>query len=246
MDFINEIYCISIDKSIKRREHFKSKIPPNIPYKFVIVKKHKKGGVYGCFDSHIKIIKDVYNRGLDNVLIFEDDAYPTSSYSNKKLEDAIKFLKKNEDWECFYFGYMIGGLYNSNIFHLFSKRINNNIFKFNPTGTHAYILNRKGMEKILNTYKNFIGLCHYDIYLSKYINLKNYCFMPMLFDQNYYLEFNIESLNNFEYVLRKLYPFLNFIKINYYSSLITYYRSFITIIIIILLLLFYRYGRTRI
>ena len=70
--------------------------------------------------------------------------------------------------------------------------------------------------------------------------------MPMLFDQNYYLEFNIESLNNFEYVLRKLYPFLNFIKINYYSSLITYYRSFITIIIIILLLLFYRYGRTRI
>jgi hypothetical protein len=41
------------------------------------------------------------------------------------------------------------------------------------------------MEKILNTYKNFIGLSHYDIYISKYINLKNYCFMPMLFDQNY-------------------------------------------------------------
>ena len=45
MDFINEIYCISIDKCIKRREHFKSKIPSNIPYKILIVNKHKKGGV---------------------------------------------------------------------------------------------------------------------------------------------------------------------------------------------------------
>ena len=243
MDFINEIFCISIDKNIKRREHFKCNIPSNIPYKFLIVEKHIKGGVYGCFHSHIKIIKDVYKRGVENVLIFEDDAYPTSSFSNKRMEEAINFLKTNEDWECFYLGYIIGGLYNSNIFHLFSERINNNIFKFNPLGTHAYILNRKGMEKILNTYKNFIGICHYDIYLGKYIKLKNYCFMPMLFDQNYYLGNNIEPLNNFEYVLRKLYPLWNFIKINYYSSLITYYRSFI---IIILLLLFYRYGRTRI
>lgn len=243
MDYINEIYCISLDKSKKRRDFFISKIPSNIPYKFMIVKKHKKGGVYGCFHSHLKIIKDVYKRGLDNVLIFEDDAYPTSSFTNKNIEEAIHFLKTNEDWECFYLGYLIAGLYNSNIFHLFSERINSNIFKFNPLGTHAYILNRKGMEKILNTYKNFIGICHYDIYLAKYIKLKNYCFMPMLFDQNYYLEYNVEPLNNFEYILRKLYPFWNFIKINYYSSIITYNRSFI---IIILLLLFYRYGRTRI
>lgn len=243
MDFINEIYCISIDKCKKRREHFKMNYPFKTPYKFMIVKKHKKGGVYGCFNSHLKIIKDVYERGLDNVLIFEDDAYPTSSFSNKNIEKAIIFLKTNEDWECLYLGYMIGGLYNSNILHLFSERINSNIFKFNPVGAHAYILNRKGMKKILNTYKNFIGICHYDIYISKYIKLKNYCYIPMLFDQNYYLEYNIEPLNNFEYIIRKLYPLWNFIKINYYLSLITYYRSFI---IIILLLLFYRYGRTRI
>ena len=185
MDFINEIYCISIDKNIIRREHFKSKIPSNIHYKFLIVKKNKKGGVYGCFQSHLKIIKDVYERGLSNVLIFEDDAYPTSSYSNKRMEEAINFLKTNDDWECFYLGHMICGCEISNIFHLFSKRINNNIFRFNTFGTHAYILNRKGMEKILNTYKNFIGLCHYDIYIGKYINMKGYCFMPLLFDQNY-------------------------------------------------------------
>lgn len=116
------------------------------------------------------------------------------------MEKAINFLKTNEDWECFY---------------LFSERINNNFFKFNPLGTHAYILNTC-----------FIGICHYDIYLS-----------------NYYLEFDIEPLNNFEYIIRKLYPLWNFIKIHYYSSIITYYSSFI---IIILLLLFYRYGSTRI
>ena len=97
---------------------------------------------------------------------------------------------------------------------------------------------KKRANKVKSTLDQKIG-----VYLGKFIKLKNYCFMPMLFDQNYYLGNNIEPLNNFEYVLRKLYPLWNFIKINYYSSLITYYRSFI---IIILLLLFYRYGRTRI
>lgn len=233
---IEEIFCISLKQTKERREHFKTNYPLNIPYKYLIVEKDKRGGVYGCFNSHIKIIKDVYKRGLNNVLIFEDDAYPSPSYSKKKLDDVYNFLKTNKDWEIFYLGYFLSGTNhkNNNTIHLFSETINKDIIKFNPLGTHAYILNRKGMKKILDTYHNFIGICHYDMYLAKFINLKSYCISPIIFDQNYNLGYNIQPLYYYEYLIRKSYPFLNFIKIHYNFSLLTYYRS----LLIILLYLF--------
>jgi len=223
---IEEIICISLKHTKTRREHFKKNYPFNIPYKFLIVEKDKRGGLYGCFNSHIKIIKDVYKRGLNNVLIFEDDAYPSKSFSKEKMEIVYDFLKTNKDWEAFYLGYFVSGsIDNHNSFHLFSKIITKDIIKFNPLGTQSYILNRKGMKKILDTYHNYIGICHFDIYLSKFINLKCYCISPILFDQNFNLEHNIEPLYFYEYIIRKLYPVSNFIKIHYNSSLLTYYSS---------------------
>jgi len=248
MNYLDKIICITLDNCIKRKNNFEKEFKNlNIPYEFFIVKKHLKGGIYGCFDSHIKIIQDVYNKGLNNVLIFEDDAYPTKSFSIENFQKAINYFKQNKNCECLFLGYLIIGCNNNLNFHFFSNKINHNIIKFNPLGTHAYIINRNGMKKILNNYKKCIGLCHYDKFLCKFTKLNNFCFIPMLFDQNYNLDYNIEALNIIEFILRKLYPLLNFIKIHYNSSLITYYRSyfFIIIIIIILLYLIYRNGGTR-
>jgi len=235
-----EIYCISIDKCEDRRKHFKSYFS-NIPFKFLIVKKHQKGGVYGCFHSHISIIKDVYKRGIKNVLIFEDDAYPTSYYSKENFEKIDEFLKKNV-WDCFYLGYFAFGINKKNDLLFKTPFFNGNICQFNPMSSHAYILNRKGMKKILDRYERFIGICHFDYFLSGYADLKSYCFLPMLIDQNYSFNYQIEPLNIIEYILRKLYPLFNLFKIHQIFSILIYYRFYL---IIILLYLFYRYGRTR-
>lgn len=233
---IDEIICLSLDISKKRREHFNyyfSKL--NIPFKYFIVKKHKKGGVYGCFHSHLQIIINAYKKNLEKILIFEDDAYPTSSFSNKKLNEAIEYMNNNDNCDCLFLGYFNLGINKDNNLLLFSQKINENIYKFNPLATHSYLLNRKGMEKIIKNYKNFIGICHYDFYLCKYAKLNNYCFVPMLFEQNYSLEYNVEPLNMLEFIGRKLYPLFNLIKINYNLSLLTYFRKQIIQVIIYLI-----------
>lgn len=221
MNNIDEIICISLDISKDRREHFKKHFE-NIPYRFNLVKKHKKGGVYGCFHSHISIIKDAYKRNLENILIFEDDAKPTSSLTNESLEEVINFLKSNKDYDCFYLGCFPIGAKNNNLLITPFNSISKNIYKFNPLATHAIIYNRRGMKKVLKNYKNFIGLCHYDIYLSRYANLNNYCYLPILIDQNFNFEYNIEYLNILEFIIRKSYPILEFFKLNYNISFIIF------------------------
>lgn len=59
----------------------------------------------GCRISHLNVIKEAKRRGLDNVLIFEDDIY----FRNKRypidniLVESIKFMSENE-WHLFYLG----------------------------------------------------------------------------------------------------------------------------------------------
>lgn len=221
MNNIDEIICLSLDISKERREHF-NKYFSNIPYRFHIVKKHKNGGVYGCFHSHISIIKDAYKRNLQTILIFEDDAKPTSSFTNENLEEVNNFLKSNKNYECFYLGCFPIGAKNKNFMIRPENAISKNIYKFNPLATHAIIYNRRGMKKVLKNYKNFIGLCHYDIYLSRYANLNSYCFLPILIDQNFNFEYNNEALNLFELVMRKSYPIIELFKINYNISFIIF------------------------
>jgi len=221
MDYFDEITCISLDIRNDRREHFK-KYFSNIPYKFFIVKKHKKGGLYGCFHSHISILKDAYKRKLKNILIFEDDVYPTSYFTNEKMNEIIDFLKSNKDWDCFYLGCFPVGAKNNNFFITPSNSITNNIYNFNPTATHAVIYNRRGMKKVLNIYDKFIGICHYDIFLSRYANINSYCYLPILIDQNFNFEHNNQTLNILETFLRKCFPLLELFKLNYNMSLIIF------------------------
>ena len=221
MNNIDEIVCISLDISENRRKHFQ-KYFSNMSYRFNLVKKHKKGGVYGCFHSHISIIKDAYKRNIENILVFEDDAKPTASLTNENLEEVNNFLKLNKNYDCFYLGCFAIGAKTNNLLITPFNSISKNIYKFNPLATHAIIYNRRGMKKILNNYKNFIGLCHYDIYLSRYAKLNNYCYFPILIDQNFNFEYNIEALNLFELVLRNLYPIIELFKINYNISVIIF------------------------
>jgi GR25 family glycosyltransferase involved in LPS biosynthesis len=244
-DFFQDIVCINLDISHDRREHARyyfEKI--GIPARFLTVKKHKNGGMYGCFDSHIQILLDAYKRDLDNILIFEDDFLPTDSYSEENLAKAVTFMQSNNDWDIFHLGYTFfrdnkDGL--STIFDACHET--ENIIQYNPFCTQALCYSRRAIKTIVENYHDYIGTMHYDMYISTFADLKNYCFIPMLFDQNFYFQHNNECTDAIEYGIRSLFPVIAASKINYRMTLLKYwidkykkYVSYMYLIIVSILL----------
>lgn len=224
-DFFEDIVCINLDISDDRREHsiyYFHKL--GIPARFYTTKKHVNGGMYGCFNSHIQILLDAYTRGLNNILVFEDDFLPTDSYSEENLAKAIDFMKTNNDWDIFHLGYAFvrdnkDGL--STIFD--ANHYTENIVQYNPFCTQTLCYNKKAIKVIVETYHDYIGMMHYDMYISSFAGLKNYCFVPMLFDQNFYFQHNNECTDAIEYCLRALFPILAASKINYRITVMKYW-----------------------
>lgn len=202
MEYFDNIVCVNLATRPDRRMYaIKTFNKLNIPATIVVFQKHSKGGIYGCFDSHIQLIKKAYEEGKNNLLVFEDDLSPTNTYSIQHIQRAIEFMRNNQ-WDIFYFGYFV---YNYNINPLsfiYAPIVSSNIVKYNPFATHAYCVSRQGMKKILDSYKQYIGRIHYDIFLSKYVSLDCYCYTPMLFDQKMCFTSDIEPGNITERILR--------------------------------------------
>lgn len=224
-EFFDDIVCINLDISTERKKHAQHYFDKlGIPARFFTAKKHPKGGMYGCFDSHIQVVKEAYDKGLQNLLVFEDDFLPTASYSEEKLQSAIDFMKSRDDWDIVHLGYsFIKDDHNelSTIFN--AKYCTPDIVKYNPFFAQALCYSRKAMRTILENYEECIDVSHYDMYIASYLNLNSYCVLPILFDQNFYFQHNNESMNAIESVFRFLFPAIAFTKLNYRVTLLKYW-----------------------
>ena len=164
------IYCINLEERKDRKKHVekefsKINIQPNdvIFLKFYL---HKKGGIYGCYDSHIKVWNNFYENHLDKELciIFEDD-FEVTENSILYLKKAISFIKKNKDKVDILFLHDSFIEYNNN--HHIKNDVNNDYF-INAYGylTHVYIVTRKYIKSILDKNDNHLpkpdGI-HFDI-----------------------------------------------------------------------------------
>lgn len=172
--YFPEIRCINL-KSRKDRYKKSKKVfdKYNIPVDYFFAKKHPKGGLYGCFDSHIKVITEAYNKGLDRVLIFEDDIFPSNSLTTELLKKAIRFMKK-EKWDLFYFGALpcIGQ-------YLSQRTKYNNIYQLHGMCCHAYVVNRSAMRRLIGLKYTGTPL---DYHYIKYFK-KSFALYPTLFYQ---------------------------------------------------------------
>jgi GR25 family glycosyltransferase involved in LPS biosynthesis len=224
-DFFDDIVCINLDISHDRRKHAQHYFDKlGIPGRFFTATKHPKGGMYGCFDSHIQILQEAYDKGLNNILVFEDDFLPTASYSEEKLQVAIDFMKSNDDCDIMHLGYnVLKNNLNGFATILNGKYIKKDIVKYHPFGTTALYYNKKAIKTILETYHDYIGLMHYDLFTSSYTGLNIYCIVPMLFDQNFYFQHNNESKYAIAAFFRHLYPIFALTKMNYRFSCLKYY-----------------------
>ena len=75
-------------------------------------KRHPKGGAMGCFDSHRQVAMIAKEKGWRNVVVFEDDFFPTYYLTPKALQDCVDFVKSDVEWDVLYMGGMPCGFVN--------------------------------------------------------------------------------------------------------------------------------------
>jgi hypothetical protein len=115
LDLFDAIYVINLKERTDRLEEFKDNIvnsfyisDDEFNKRFKIFEAINPGpgkGVLGCILSHIAIITEAKSLGLNNVLVFEDDAYPLTSVNTYYLDLITKDFRNNDSWDLFYLGY---------------------------------------------------------------------------------------------------------------------------------------------
>jgi GR25 family glycosyltransferase involved in LPS biosynthesis len=225
----DSVFCINLKERKDRHKQSKQLFDRlNIPVEFYFAEK-QKSGKFGCFDSHINVIKKSYHRGDEHVLIFEDDIVETPSFNETIMKEISAYLKKSK-CEYFQLGYSILDM--EEIVSYFTAKREQSILNYNGLTTHAYCLNRKGMKKVIEQYENFINDFHVDVFYKKIFD--GACACPLLFQQNFCIKSdNNEAENMYFFILRKLSCFQYKLSIFYLFSLIKKYS-----IIVCLLLLF--------
>ena len=241
MKWFDNVTCINL---IERRDKYNNAKAVfdnlNLDVEFFFAEKHKQSGRIGCFESHINVIKKCYNSNANNLLIFEDDVINTSYYNEAALHNISTFLQKNDWCEYFQLGYTI--LPHEMRAYLTSDTLDSsgNIIKYNGNCTHAYLLTRQGMQRVLNTWEKALYKDKMDLdvyYKNLFVNNgASYC--PILFDQNFCISNDNEPATTLYYIaMRKIsciqykYSFL------YFLSLIRFYRPFFLFLILIILLI---------
>jgi GR25 family glycosyltransferase involved in LPS biosynthesis len=202
---INQIpvYYINMDKDIDRRQYMESQLPnhferyyriPGVNGKLIKNKNHdivdgieffnefnnNSTSEIGCTLSHLLSIKTAYDNGEEVACIMEDDIYMNLlNIQDESLDDFVKSVNNNLDWEILQLYY-----HDNSLLYKLDKnftKIKNFTLHLHQKGkytysTVCYIINRKGMETILNSMGNN------PFYLLKYMS--NSCSADeILYDQ---------------------------------------------------------------
>lgn len=96
-------------------------------------------GAWGCYQSHLSVIKQSIDDNINSILILEDDAVFCEDF-NRSVDTFLNNLP--EDWEMFY----LGGQH----LKMPKQQVINNVVGIgtNINRTHAYGLSYNGLRKI--------------------------------------------------------------------------------------------------
>lgn len=207
-NYFDDIVCINLRHRPDRQAIAKQTLDSiGIPHRFYVADKDHRGGIVGCFASHLHIISDAYQRGYERILVFEDDIRPSQSFSHGAMHNMITFMRRHPQWDIFYPGYFSFNNDNSlmtPMWMTFRCTDDPHVVEFNPFATHAYCINRKGMYEVMRYAPSYFGTMHIDIFLSKLRGIQRYCYVPMLFEQRLCMENDIAAMTPQESALRSL------------------------------------------
>ena len=174
-NFFDAIYCINLEKDKEKRRKCQSIFNrysiPAIFFKGIL----DEIGDRGCLKSHKAIYNLALDKGYNKILIFEDDIVPTSEISLKNINYYTDFIEK-QGVDIFY----LGGV--PDCFNYSQKRTAfPNIYKIRGICTHAYALNRKGLEKLKDI--KYTPELPLDYIIKKSDTIESFAAYPSLFYQ---------------------------------------------------------------
>lgn len=176
------IYCINLEHRKDRKQHsFNEFMELNIPQNKVIYlpfKKDRRGGVYGCFNSHMKVWKDFFvNHPKKKFCLVCEDDFEINKNTKNIMSDAVDFINDNYT--------NIDILFLHNLYVTVDNNINTNKFKNGyGFGTHAYFITRNYIQSIIDKYGNLpkANGRHFDFELSiNNVNEDNWLYTEKVF-----------------------------------------------------------------
>ena len=176
------IYCINLKHRKDRKKHSLKEFKKlglssdKIIYPNFI--KDKRGGVYGCYESHIYIWNNFFKKYPDNkyCLIFEDD-FIINNNTNIILKKATKFIDKNYN--------NIDMLFLHNLKLHVDNKLNNKYFT-NGYGLcmHSYFITRNYIQSLITKYNKIPKPNGYHIDFNINIDYNNSIHSNKLFFTN--------------------------------------------------------------
>lgn len=176
-DFFDMVAVISLERRLDRWQQFKAGLPSNWPFRPPVRFLANDGsgskpdcwkesaGAWGCYQSHMSVLRVAIERGAGSVLILEDDAEFCPNFS----EDVRSFLNAlPPDWELVYLGGEHIELHQGQ-----PQQINERVYRpYNVNRMHAYALRgAESMQRIyayLSDEANWTTKQHVDHFMGGY------------------------------------------------------------------------------
>lgn len=191
---LDQIYCINLISRPDRYAHMKKlESDENIKINFYRPERDPSGGEIGCFKSHIAVIKAAYDAGHSKVLVLEDDIIKTKSYDSIDYNEIMQFIQTNSSWEMIQLSWFDF----ANTLFVPKTYPYVHLSQFGSVLASSYIINRKGMERILQTYKNYLAINPVDEYYKIIFNKTMWNVSPIPFDQDRTSQRNNKWFNEF-------------------------------------------------
>ena len=167
--YFDAIYCINLysrqDKYVRVQDIFSKH---SVPVKFYRTDRDDDDPHRGCYNSHLAVVKEAYDRGCQNVLIFEDDI-AFHQFDTEKLRKCARFMQRNE-YDVFFLGSAP-----EIVKHSVKSTEFTNIYQIYGLHAHAYVMHRNYMRKFIQNHYIYLPIdC---IYLY---NKRNYGILPPL------------------------------------------------------------------
>ena len=136
-------FVISLDTVVghERLKQFKAKCP--VETQTFLASLHERGGTYGCWKSHMDVLKIAAIQNLDWVLVFEDDAIPTNEFNKSifdKILNSLSLLPK--EWDLV----GLGGI--ASCWSTAAQKYSDLFYQVPFFELHSYIASRKFMNSI--------------------------------------------------------------------------------------------------
>lgn len=114
-----------------------------MPVQWFHVSKHPDGGVRGCYESHLAVMRHGLDAGADNVLVFEDDIELAPGFTRERVAEVVRFMAaQHGQWDVIFLGCF------PDIWRGHQRWIRGHMYQVRATQTHAYVVSEAGMRRL--------------------------------------------------------------------------------------------------